>query len=40
MTAPLAVGQIRRCKVKGASLFDLEAYPVDEFRVLATSSDT
>lgn len=26
---PLAVGQIRRCRVTGTSLFDLEAYPID-----------
>lgn len=25
---PAQVGQLRRCKVSGTSLFDLEAYPV------------
>lgn len=25
---PLQVGQMRRCRVIGTSLFDLEAYPV------------
>lgn len=27
--APLQVGQMRRCRVSGTSLFDLEAYPVE-----------
>lgn len=26
--APLEVGQIRRCRVDGNSLFDLEAHPI------------
>ena len=26
--SPLAMGQMRRCKVVGTSLFDLEAYPI------------
>ncbi len=25
---PLAVGQLRRCRITGSSLFDLEAQPV------------
>jgi ribosomal protein S12 methylthiotransferase len=27
--APLEIGQMRRCRVSGTSLFDLEAYPLE-----------